>query len=140
MDRSHKLAWAAGFIDGEGWITIGMRAAYKGRKSHYIRLGVNHVAPEPLHILHELFGGSLEKQTPHTVKGNRKLRTRWVINSQSAADTIKELLPYLQNKREVALLALEMQETMGTTRRVTDEVYAKRVQIRERMKEINARD
>ena len=25
MSRSHELAWAAGFIDGEGFVTIGKR-------------------------------------------------------------------------------------------------------------------
>lgn len=140
MNKSHKLAWAAGFIDGEGWITVGARGAYKGRKSHYLRLGVNHVAPEPLYFLQELFGGSIEKQTAHTVVGNRKRRHRWVVNTKKADAVLKLLLPYLQNKKDVALLGIKLQATMGTTRKVTDELHNKREAIRNEIKRLNALD
>ena len=140
MTDEQKLIWAAGFIDGEGYVTVGSRGAYKGYKSLYLRLGVNHVAKKPLYILHELFGGSLEYQDPEKVTGNRIPRTRWICNCTKASKALEHLLPFLVNKREVALLGLKLQATMGTTSKTSEETKANRERIRQEIIRQNALD
>lgn len=135
------MAWAAGFFDGEGYVTVGKRSPYKGKPSYYLRVGINHVNPEPLEELHEAFGGALEYQKPSSVKGNRKPRTRWVTNCETAAKVLETLLPYLHNKYAVALYGLELQKTMrfrGGS--VPEEIHKKREELRETIIDWNSKD
>jgi hypothetical protein len=101
---------------------------------------VNHVGKEPLYFLQKLFGGNLEFQDPDKVTGNRIPRTRWILNTTKAAKALQKLLPYLHNKREVALLGLKLQETMGTTKKVSDELYQLREEIRQEIIYLNSID
>ena len=141
MNDEQKLIWAAGFFDGEGFVTVGARGAYKGHKSLYLRVGVNHVAPEPLHVLHELFNGSLQPQKEGSVVGNRVARTRWVLNCASAASALERLLPFFFYYKDVAKLGLELQDTMcyrgGST---PDEVRERREEIRQEIIRLNSID
>lgn len=148
MSRSHNLAWAAGFIDGEGFITIGKRnmkrilqtgeeAVYVG---HYLRLGVNHVDPKPINELYRLFGGSV--QYDPNVKGNRKPRYRWIVNTSKAKDVLIQLLPYLINKQDVAVLGIEFQSRLDpkNSQRLSDEELAKRDWYQAEIQRINSED
>lgn len=116
MSRAHDLAWAAGFFDGEGYITIGRRntKAKSGVRytGHYLRIGINHVAPEPLHEMQRIFGGKIEYSDK--VIGNRKPRSRWTANTRQAAETLKQLMPYFRNKQRAAELGLEFQSTIAS--------------------------
>lgn len=112
MSIAHELAWAAGFFDGEGYVNIQRRhQKYKDKsyRGHYLRVGINHVAPEPLYEMQRLFGGSLEKQDTKTVIGNRKPRHRWVTSSNSAKEALIKMLPYMKNKNKVAILGIDFQ-------------------------------
>lgn len=112
MSIAHELAWAAGFFDGEGYVNIQRRhQKYKDKsyRGHYLRVGINHVAPEPLYEMQRLFGGSLEKQDTKTVIGNRKPRHRWVTSSNSAKEALIKMLPYMKNKNKVAVLGIDFQ-------------------------------
>lgn len=113
MSHAHDLAWAAGFFDGEGFVTIGRRNTKingKEYKGHYLRVGINHVAPEPIYEMHKLFGGKV--QSGHKTQGNRKPRFRWIVSTRNAANVLKQLMPYLRNKNKAAELGLEFQATI----------------------------
>lgn len=138
MSKTHRLAWAAGFFDGEGYITIQVRGGkYKG---HYLRLGVNHVHPKPLKELQKLFGGNIRKQNPEKVVGNRHVRSEWGISCKKAENALIQMMPYLINKKEVARLGLELQGTMGTTQKVSDETLKYRDFIKKEIQRLNALD
>lgn len=112
MSVAHELAWCAGFFDGEGYVNIQRRhQKYNGKsyRGHYLRIGINHVAPEPLYEMQRLFGGSVEKQKQETVIGNRKARHRWVTSSQNAKEALHRMLPYMKNKQKVAALGIDFQ-------------------------------
>lgn len=138
MSKAHQLAWAAGFFDGEGYVTVQVRGGkYKG---HYLRIGINHVDPKPLEEFKRLFGGNIRKQNPKTVVGNRHVRHEWGISCSLAASALKQMLPYFLNKDQVAMLGLELQETMGNTQAVSEEVLNKRQHIKEEIQRLNALD
>ena len=85
MKNEIDIAWSAGFFDGEGFITIGRRSGkYRG---HYLRVGVNHVAIGPLLKLQEIFGGKIQYE--EKVKGNRKPRHRWIVNTVNAKNALE---------------------------------------------------
>ena len=112
MSIAHELAWAAGFFDGEGYINIQRRhQKFNGKsyRGHYLRIGINHVAPGPLYEMQRLFGGSIEVQNPLTVTGNRKPRHRWVTSSNNAKEALIKMLPYMKNKNKVASLGIDFQ-------------------------------
>ena len=65
MSRTHDLAWCAGFFDGEGYVTIQKRNSLvngKRYEGYYLRIGINHVAVEPLLEMQRVLGGTIRKQ------------------------------------------------------------------------------
>jgi len=135
MSRSHQLAWAAGFFDGEGFVTIQKRTGKYD--SHYLRVGINHVAKEPLTEIQSIFGGTIR----HTdkVSGNRKPRHTWTLSTLQAKDFLEQIKPYSKNKGEVIDLGIEFQGLMGTGK-VSDEMYNLRQDYKEKITHINSLD
>lgn len=101
-------AWAAGFIDGEGYLDISRR---HGGRSHTPCIIVYQVEKEPLERLVALYGGHLYAVPK---RGNNKPAFRWQIAS---ASKIKEILPlmipYMTVKYRQALLLQEFCELVG---------------------------
>lgn len=144
MSTTHEVAWAAGFFDGEGYVTIqqGYSKAPNGVKyqRHSLRIGINHVAIEPLLEMQRLFGGRINKQNPVLIKGNRKPRHQWLLNCKEAAEALKRLMPYFRNKQQVAELGLELQETMRSTKQVSEELFLYRSMLKEKIQHLNSLD
>ncbi len=144
MSNAHKLAWCAGFFDGEGFVTIQERKSKvrdKIYKGYYLRIGVNHVAPEPLQELQKVLGGTLRQQTEHTVVGNRKRRHSWQLSCQAASDALIKMMPYFCNKNQVAELGIELQNTMGNHgERTTDDLQLYRAMLKHKISTLNAKD
>ena len=144
MSKSHRLAWAAGFLDGDGFITIQNRTTkYKDKvyTGHYLRVGACQANIVPLEELQKLFGGSIRPKNsgPNPDNYNRKPQWMWTLSTKEASEALHQLLPFLVHKRQVALLALDFQETMQADKKsVTEELYAKRSQLKAEITAINA--
>lgn len=122
MSKSHRLAWAAGFIDGDGFITIQNRKSVVNGKTYsgtYLRVGACQAKQDVLLELQSLFGGSIRPKNsgPNREGYNRKPQWLWSLSTQQAAEALAQLLPFIIHKREVALLALEFQKTMSVGRK-----------------------
>jgi hypothetical protein len=140
MSRTHEVCWAAGFFDGEGYITIQKRG-HKNYIGHYLRIGINHVAIEPLLEMQRLFGGNISEQNPEKVIGNRKPRHGWNLSTSKASETLKQLLPYLRNKNKVAALALDFQETIQSNKqKIPDSVVELRESLKTKITALNSLD
>ena len=145
MSVAHEVAWAAGFFDGEGYVTIqySYTKAKNGKKyhRHTLRIGINHVAPEPLYEMQRLFGGNIELQKKESVVGNRHQRHRWVLNCNNAADALKRMMPYFKNKQAVAALGLELQATMQNNKQaVSEEILLYRAMLKQKITHLNSLD
>ena len=144
MSNAHDLAWCAGFFDGEGFVTIQNRNSLVNGKrytGHYLRIGINHVAIEPLQEMQRILGGTIRKQSDHTVVGNRKQRHSWQMGCQAAKDALIKMMPYFRNKQNVAELGIELQNTMGNHgHRTTPEVLLLRAMLKQKISELNAKD
>jgi hypothetical protein len=143
MSKSHRLAWAAGFIDGDGFITIqnrNQRVKDKVYVGHYLRVGACQANIKPLEELQKLFGGSIRPKNsgPNPEGYNRKEQWIWSLSTKEASDALVQMLPYLLHKKEVAEEALAFQDTMGTTKKVSEEVFKLRTQIKERITHLNS--
>src|SRR5215510_1071963 len=99
--RDVDLAWAAGFVDGEGTITLFL---HKRLAQIYIVLSAGNTDPRPLHVLQEMFGGnvSLHKRANAT----HKTFYTWWLGHRKAANAIRTIEPYLRVKREQAQIAI----------------------------------
>ena len=145
MSKSHQLAWAAGFLDGDGFITIQNRnqkingKIYSGQ---YLRIGACQASLLPLEELKRLFGGTIRSKNsgPNKEGYNRKEQWIWQCSTNSAKEALTQLLPYLIHKKTVACLAIEFADTMGTTQKVSEEILNKRIKLQQEIKEINSRD
>jgi hypothetical protein len=105
MTREEKVAWTAGFFDGEGCILITNNSKGKGKKrSKALRIAVSQKDRRPLEFLQDLYGGTISPNR----QGERLLWVWWLSNRQ-AANVLEEIAPMLIGKRDEAMLALEFQ-------------------------------
>src|SRR3990167_9877690 len=100
------LAWAAGFIDGDGVISMYQRKDRRNEFRVVVRaMNTNRLA---LDKLHGMFGGSV-----HPMINALDARARgwkpsfyWSASDRKAEAAIRSLLPFLLLKRKQAALAL----------------------------------
>lgn len=119
MATELEIAWAAGFFDGEGSISIRrgkLSASPYGRRNYGIYIRVAQVDRSPLDQLTRIFGtGSVSQSRKYTE--TRAPYHDWCAAGSSAGMIIARMLPYLTVKRERALLALELQQRIAGSRK-----------------------
>lgn len=129
MDNK-DLIWAAGFIDGEGCISI-----IQDRGRYTASINVGQVSPRPLQELQKILGGAVGPV--HDAFGGHY---QWRVYSDKAAGVAEKLLPYLRNKEEQAMFLLRFQGTKGSTgKRVNAETDKYQTYLFEHVKKLNKR-
>ena len=117
-----NLAWAAGFLDGEGCFAIGR---YNDRKRCRVRytaiIQVGQKRRLPLDLLETMFGGSIRPQ--RTPTGGSWL---WKVCGTTAYSVCVALIPHLVLKQDEAELLKAFQDRFNSSvanrRRPDDEV------------------
>jgi len=93
--RDTDLAWAAGIIDGEGFLMI---SKSPNRRGFLFRLGVNSTDGDMTPRLQQLFGGNLYVRARG--KPADKLCLAWhSAGMEHAVGVVQAVLPYLWTKR-----------------------------------------
>jgi hypothetical protein len=146
MDQM-KLAYCAGFFDGEGSISIhySMRD-HKGGKV-YARwqeeVKVTQLAREPLDLFTELFGGYVYETEHYTAKGEHHYRFDWKLTSRKAHEFLEVIVPLLILKKQEAEIAIEFGKTFyascdrgGTRNGLKPEVFEERKKLHDQIREI----
>ena len=115
-----KLAYLAGVIDCDGYITI--QRCKKKRKStdgstYYrfyfsVKIGIAGTRNEPHILANKLFGGSVSEYQPK----NKDHRTQyqWHCQSKMARDFLEVVYPFLRVKKEQAKLAIRFQDMVDS--------------------------
>ena len=113
MPTDVELAWAAGFIDGEGSI----RATKNSHNSDAVvlRVQVAQVDPRPLQALVDMFGGSVTGPYFHKNVKHRKYYAYARVGS-NAVTLLRQILPYLKTKQEEAQLGIDFWEYNQTVK------------------------
>lgn len=99
------LAWAAGFIDGEGHIGINMAG-----DSTQMAVSVSNTDLRSIKRFAELFGGKLHYTTPGT--GGKRPVHYWRAAGHGAAGVLRQVYPYLVIKKEQADVAFDYAATL----------------------------
>lgn len=144
MSKSHRLAWAAGFIDGDGFITIQNRKSIVNGKTYsgqYLRLGACQAKQDVLLELQSLFGGSIREKNsgPNKEGYNRKQQWVWTLSTEQAAECLRQLIPFMIHKKEVAVLGLQFQQTMSENKQqLSDKVQNTRKLLQQQVQYLNS--
>lgn len=94
-----KLAYAAGYFDGEGTINV---LTCKGR--FQIRVELTSYDLDSLMVFVELFGGALRSNEYTAVKFQVY---RWAMNNMQAISVLSAMVPFLRAKKRQAELVLD---------------------------------
>jgi hypothetical protein len=104
-----RIAWAAGFIDGDGFISI-EKSGKQGNNGYFrftSRVEATQGIVEPLLELINLFDGSI-----HPVKNQYGEYFGWRLRGESVGPVLISLLPYLKVKNRQAEIAIEFSSTV----------------------------
>lgn len=132
MTNDLKLAWAAGFIDGEGCISVqNCTARGQVRLQYQAFVDVSQTKVAPLDELVMLFGGHVRPYRDAFY---------WRLYGEKAAVVVRQILPYVIGKRHQADLLLEFTALKGTQgKRRSDATVARMVEIDALFRVLNAR-
>lgn len=103
-----QAAWAAGFFDGEGTVTIRAMRTWSTAPS----ISVNQVNKDPLHALQALYGGRIHVSKRE--QGNQRQVHGWELSgAANVRGALESMLPYLVVKYEQAVVGLQLCERIG---------------------------
>lgn len=108
MPRETDLAYLAGVVDADGFVTAAMRTRV-GTTEFHAQVGITGSSREPHDLAAELFGGQVNMHRPSTRPGHL-MQFHWQRNGLQAVPVITALLPYLRIKAHRAALVLDLQE------------------------------
>ncbi len=129
-------AWAAGFFDGEGSISLIHRS---DRGSASLRIQITQVDPGVLEWFQELWGGKIYVHNK-TRASNARLNFQWIAQHQVAAKFLDDVVLYLRLKQERAQTALRWHKLVAGKRGPQSiEWTIKKRQIVEVMTRLNRR-
>jgi hypothetical protein len=100
-----SLAYIAGMIDGDGYITIN-RSVRAGRVYHAPQVGIAGTRREPHDLASSLWGGKVSRHLPKNPA--HRPQFQWSRQGEAAAIILRAILPFLLVKVEHAWLALEL--------------------------------
>jgi hypothetical protein len=116
--RELWLAWAAGFLDGEGTITLARGAKPDKGSWVHSRVAAVNCNRASCEIMQALFGGCVrEKTKARNAPAYWRDSFYWQVTGIRATNAIKEMLPYLIIKRSHAEVLIDFQENRQYARR-----------------------
>jgi len=124
MPSVSEVAYAAGFFDGEGHISIAKRTARSRKKygtytyeRYDLIVTTSQVFSGPIIWLQERFGGRIRRSiAKRSYDRGLYARWDWILSSQNGATFLRAVLPYLIVKRREAEIALDFVSTLSLVR------------------------
>lgn len=119
-----QKGYIAGFLDGEGNLNIRKHPrSYNGKRywTHSIRIVVVNTCPTPTDYMQRLLGGKRYVRQQHLGRGHQ-VSYALALNGAESQSLLKQILPYLIVKKDVAELMLKYPLNRGQSK----DLYAKR--------------
>lgn len=129
LSNEYKIAYIAGFLDGDGCISIPV-SKIPTNPHHYLRITIVSINKLIIYWLQDNFGGFVYIRKPYF---------DWKIDGRSAANILRRALPHLQIKSKQAKLALQFrkEKEQNHWRRLTVKTLQRREQYRQQMLVLN---
>lgn len=133
-----QAAWAAGFFDGEGCVSIQCKKKPANKSSWFVlSVSVHNTHLGSLERLKEMFGfGTL--YTNPAIEGRRQ-GYRWILSGGIGERFLRTIQPYSVVKAEQIRLALEFRK-LGQKqpfRKVSEDIYRRGCEIAEQIRQLN---
>lgn len=132
MTRSEQIIWAAGFLDGEGFIGVSRGVTQRTQKAfHQVLVDAAQARRAPLDALVELFGGR--------VRSGRRAYY-WRVSGKQAEAVLTAIAPYLIAKKAQADLCLQYCATLCGSQwhRVSAELLCQRELLHAQLRVLNS--
>ncbi len=131
-----ELAYIAGFIDGEGCISIGLNGL---RQTTGLAFSIVNTNKQILEWIQSKIGGKILRRTYHT--SNNSKETYQLYKSGSRAYQILQLFePYIRLKTKQLQIGLAYGMTIGSAgKHITQVIKEYRLQLYKQMKRLNKR-
>ena len=138
MNSQEKAAYLAGVMDCDGsyGIVFGKRARQGCPDQYVARLVVTNTNHALLSWIKDIWGGSvyISKKSP---KPNWKLLGMWRVSNRAALGVLKQVLPYVQAKKEQVAVVLALQGTKGEGKKRTDSMVQYQARLKAYMHKLN---
>ncbi len=110
IQENNKLAYFAGYLDGDGCFFIGFENSKKRLKPKRVAtIVINSVTLNTLQYFKKIFGGSV--QIAKQEHDNKKTLYRYTLKKRNIINFIHKLVPFLCEKKEEALLLVKFIQT-----------------------------
>ncbi len=104
MLNREELAYIAGLFDGEGYIGLRRRSDQRGFR---LDIAVTSTSSRIIESF-SMLGGRVDDQARRiTLLRGWKNRQQWRMQGQEAVDVLRVLVPFLREKKQLALMAME---------------------------------
>lgn len=113
MNIETTLAYLAGMIDGDGFITI-TRSVRKGREYFGAQVGISGTRAEPHYLAASIWGGKIHRYEPSNPL--HRAQFQWQRMGKKAVEVINAIYPYLLVKKEHAELAVALHDHVRNAR------------------------
>lgn len=119
MSRDTDIAYLAGIIDSDGFITIQrtrkQNASTGIPQTYYaLKVGISGTRTPPHELAQELFGGAIHAYTPKNAA--HRTQFQWCCTGGTAVAMLRQLRPFLRVKLTQAELGISFYATMLETR------------------------
>jgi len=139
--RMTRLAYVAGVMDGDGSFSL-LKRNSSPYPYYYPAMQLSHTNKEFVYYFKDEFGGSVSHRKSYIGKdgGKRKESWRWVLEKKQSEGFLKEILPYLQLKKERAtrLLGYLSENSLYKRGDVSKKNLARKERTYLKMKKMNA--
>lgn len=144
MSKETEYAWAAGIIDGEGYIGMTKNKPGVNRRitiSFQIRISVRMTHRDTIEKLHSLFGGTFKVCNLRN-KTKWKCCYEWYAGDKCTINVLTLVLPYLVTKKSQAELVLDYRKQCFLTKpkgqnQCSPEITNLRFEYFKRLSELN---
>ncbi len=99
MTKSHNIAWASGFFEGEGYVGFKYTLNKMWNKSYpRFVISISQVSREPLDKFKEIFGAGTVRGPYGPYATTKQSYYQYQVSGEKALNIVEQMLPYLFQK------------------------------------------
>jgi hypothetical protein len=129
------IAWAAGFFDGEGHISVRKQKTKSHKRGicHTLIITADQLDLSPLLKLRKIFGG---KVTTYTSFGSGKKVGVWRLRQNEMKTFLHSVLPFITTKKKECILGLQFLTTVKSANKISNSIFTRREKLYKKLREV----